>query len=349
VRARRAWLLALALPFLLAFGDKEDREPEDEGSATGTNLDKDVVYGEAGGEELRLDAITAGDPAGPRPGIILVHGGGWRRGGSVDMRVQARELARLGWATFSISYRLDEESGYPAEVEDVERAIAWVREHAADYDVDPDQLALAGSSSGGNLAALAAAAEHDVEGGRVAAVVSWSGIMDLPALAEQDDAEEGTTDKVADYLGCDLDDCEDTWEAASPITHVDAGDPPMFLANARDEDIPEAQATAMAEALDEAGVTNELHVVEGVGHGRGLSDLVWDDMVTFLSTQFEVPVPEPLPAPEPADRPGQPTSGEPAPDDEWPVVPAVVAGAVALGALGAWRLRRRRQPAEVVK
>ncbi len=301
-------LLVVALPLVVGFGEKPGDQQGDQQdgdapteqdsgpAADGSVFEKHVPYAEVDGETLLLDAIAGPTPPeGTRPGIIIVHGGGWRHGDLGDYRPIARSLAARGWATFTIEYRLDEDPAHPAEVEDVERSIAWVRDHAADYDVDPDQIGLLGSSSGGNLAVLAADADHDVEGGPVAVVASLSGLYDLPGILDQPGVAEDVEEKIEDYMGCGVDECRELWEDASPITHVDPSDPPMFLAGATDEDIPEQQAVEMGQVLDEAGVPNQVEVLDLQGHGRALDAEVSDNMVAFMSEQFDVPVPPEAP------------------------------------------------------
>src|SRR6266545_4857197 len=90
-----------------------------------------IVYGEAGGEKLTMDYYP---PAGaaPHPVAIIIHGGGFTRGASKNNSEAycAQFLAPAGYAVFSINYRLAPKHPYPAMVEDVQRAVRYIRHHA---------------------------------------------------------------------------------------------------------------------------------------------------------------------------------------------------------------------------
>ena len=93
----------------------------------------------------------------PGPGVPLalyLHGGGWALGSVEEVEPLCRRLAnRSGWAVLAVGYRLAPEHPYPAAIEDVERAVAWLRREGAALGIDASRLALAGDSAGGNLAA----------------------------------------------------------------------------------------------------------------------------------------------------------------------------------------------------
>src|SRR5438552_16555630 len=111
-----------------------------------------IVYGEAGGEKLTMDYYP---PAGlgPHPIAIIIHGGGFVRGTSKNNSEAycADFLAPAGYAVFSINYRLAPKFPYPAMVEDVERAVRYIRHNAKRWKADPNRIALVGGSAGGNL------------------------------------------------------------------------------------------------------------------------------------------------------------------------------------------------------
>ena len=118
--------------------------------------ERDVIYGEVGGEPLLLDVYRpVGWPA-PRPSVLVFHGGGLVFGSRGDVVEPARALAIAGYVAFAVEYRLfDPNTGanpWPAQLDDAQRAIRWVRANAATYGVDPDRVAAYGHSSGGTLA-----------------------------------------------------------------------------------------------------------------------------------------------------------------------------------------------------
>ncbi len=148
-----------------------------------------IVYAEVDGRRLRLDVFRPSWDAAPQlPAVIYVHGGGWMLGSRHEQGLPLlNHLAACGWIGFNIDYRLSPRVALPAQVEDVKRAIVWVREHAEQLGVDASFIALVGGSAGGHLAALAALTADDTslqpgfEAGdaHVDAAVTFYGIYDL--------------------------------------------------------------------------------------------------------------------------------------------------------------------------
>ena len=96
------------------------------------------------------------------PVLVYIHGGAWVIG---DKREQGlpllHELARRGWVTVTINYRLSPKATWPDHIVDCKRAVAWVREHIAEYGGDPGFIAVSGGSAGGHLSALVALTPGD--------------------------------------------------------------------------------------------------------------------------------------------------------------------------------------------
>lgn len=92
-------------------------------------LQKDIEYGRAADVSLKLDASVPDGP-GPFPAVIIVHGGGFT-GGNKQMYVTPilEPLTRAGFAWFSIDYRLAPQYKFPAAIDDVDRAIEYVKSH----------------------------------------------------------------------------------------------------------------------------------------------------------------------------------------------------------------------------
>jgi acetyl esterase len=104
---------------------------------------------DAGGVACRLFRPDPGAPV-----ALYLHGGGWALGSVEEAEPLCRRLAnRSGWAVLAVGYRLAPEHPYPAAIEDVERAVAWLEREGAALGVDASRLALAGDSAGANLAA----------------------------------------------------------------------------------------------------------------------------------------------------------------------------------------------------
>ena len=259
-----------------------------------------IVYASPDGVPLKLDAYLPGSP-GPHPGVILIHGGAFRTGGRGWERYLATALVDAGFAAFSVDYRLAPEFPFPAAVDDVLAAVAWVRAHAAEYGVDPREIGAIGESAGGHLAAMLAVLGRDSldTGSRIAAAVSWSGPMDLHALVRDagDVVTGGLTirdDVVEPFLGCRGVSCARLFRNASPVTFVDPSDAPMLLVNSVEEFIPIAQAREMAAELRRAGVSVRVIEMPGDKHAGeyandpvvGYSGTVLDVAIAFLRSEL---------------------------------------------------------------
>ena len=230
----------------------------------------DIEYGTAAGVSLKLDAFVPDGP-GPFPAVILVHGGGWTAGDKSGgprkgyMAPMHDPLSAGGFAWFSINYRLAPQFPHPAQVEDVEAAIRWVKAHAAEYRVDPRRIALSGESAGGHLVALAVVRATDAT--RVAAVVPFYGVFDFAAEAKR---REGLIPSFNKLFGRDtLDDTmKKMMHDASPINFVKAGLPPFLLVHGTaDQSVAYQQSVDMLARLRAAGVPSELITIKDGPHG----------------------------------------------------------------------------------
>ena len=144
---------------------------------------RNIVFANPGGEALSAD-VYAPESAAPAPVVIAIHGGGWKGGTRSTYRYLGPLLAGHGYALLSIDYRLvlNDRNRYPAAVDDVRAALQYVREHAAELNVDPARIALMGDSAGGHLAALVGLTERP----QVQAVVGIFGVYDLAAQWQHD-------------------------------------------------------------------------------------------------------------------------------------------------------------------
>lgn len=152
----------------------------------------DVVYAERGGQPLLLDLVRPLDRGrGRLPVVLYIHGGGWSSGS----RKSLPDAFWLfpGFIRISIDYRLTGAAPFPAQLEDCQAAIRWVRAHAEELGADPERIGVWGSSAGGHLACLLGLAgdgppregePYPLHSHRVQAVVSCSGPTNLPELRE---------------------------------------------------------------------------------------------------------------------------------------------------------------------
>jgi pectinesterase len=234
---------------------------------------KDIEYGSAVGESLRLDACLP-DGKGPFPAAIMVHGGGWT-GGDKTKGVDPlfAPLSKAGVAWFSINYRHAPKYHFPAPVEDVETAIRWVKEHAAELNVDPKRLALVGESAGGHLVVMAVVrAKEDT---RVAAVVPFYAPVDLVADTER---RGGLSTSLRSLFGRSFQMDEEAaaiLREASPINYLRQGLPPFLLLHGTaDMSVPYNQSAQLQAKLKASGVACELITIDDGVHGMARWEII---------------------------------------------------------------------------
>ena len=102
----------------------------------------------------RIVEVKGMELDGKRPGVLMVHGGGWIGGDKAQYQKFGEKLAEKGYVAFSINYRLLPYFPHPAQIDDTQRAMRWIRAHAADYHLDPKRIGALGDSAGGHLVSL---------------------------------------------------------------------------------------------------------------------------------------------------------------------------------------------------
>lgn len=233
----------------------------------------------------RLDLFVP-DGAGPFPLVINIHGGGFRMGSKEMLDAPlAKALLAQGVAVASLNYRLSGEARFPAAVQDVSAAVRFLRANAAQYRLNPQRFVAFGQSAGGNLASMLGTTGHTRQfedpalghagvSAAVQGVIDWFGPADFVQLDTQAKAQGCPADHdlpdspESRYLGHPLPQVEELARQASPLHHITPNAPP-FLLQKGDQDclIPLAQSVEFHRALRAAGVSAELDVLPGAGHG----------------------------------------------------------------------------------
>jgi acetyl esterase/lipase len=245
-------------------------------TSSGVQADeKDVVYKSVANAALKLDLHPASG-AGPHPLIVWVHGGGWQSGDKSQCLPTRLGFAARGYTVACVNYRLSGAATFPAQIEDVRDAIAFLRANAARYRLDPRRFVAWGSSAGGHLVALAGTTSgqsvftSDGAASAVQAVIDFYGPTDLFAMAKtpgytshaQPDSAESA------LLGGPVIDNPDKARLASPITYVSAGDPPFLIVHGTaDPVVPQQQSQLLYDALRAAAVPAQLNFIAGAKHG----------------------------------------------------------------------------------
>ena len=119
-------------------------------------IEEGVVVGKAGTRDLHADVFHPPGDVRDAPGVLLVHGGGWRGGDRTQLRGYGLLLGREGYVCVACEYRLNPEATWPDHIHDVKAALRWMRANAGQLGVDPSRIAIEGNSAGAHLALLAA-------------------------------------------------------------------------------------------------------------------------------------------------------------------------------------------------
>jgi acetyl esterase/lipase len=244
-------------------------------------VERNVVYGMYSGLALLLDVHRPARSNGL--GVVFISGSGWQAGleyGAAPLKEQqiglwGPPLTDAGYTVFAINHRAAPRFHYPAAIDDVQRAIRFVRSRARDYGIDPGRIGGVGGSSGGHLIGLAAmlasagnaddADPVNRESAALAAVVLRAPLIDLRTIGTVEGAAY-----VVSFLEAPPSNASAAaaYAAASPITHVRAGSPPVLLLHGdADTLVPLAQSEVFEQALRASGVPVKLVRIPGGVHG----------------------------------------------------------------------------------
>jgi acetyl esterase/lipase len=210
------------------------------------------------------------------PVVVQVYGGAWQRGGPRDDEAFARYLASRGTLVVAVDYRHAPAARWPAQIEDVESALTWVRDHARDYGGNAARLALVGRSSGAQLALVAAYRAGALQ---IAGVVSMYGPVDLVGGWREPPQPDplGVRGILETYLGGTPDSAAGAYRDASPLSYVSRSAPPTLLVyGARDHVVEARFGRRLDERLHREGVSSALlelpwaeHAFDVVPNGLG--------------------------------------------------------------------------------
>jgi acetyl esterase/lipase len=243
-------------------------------------VERNVIYGMVSGAALLLDVHRPAKPNGF--GIVFVAGSGFQADPGYGARpiketqidLWGPPLTDAGYTVFALNHRGAPRFHYPAAIDDVQRAIRFVRAHARTFGIDGARLGGLGGSSGGNLIALAAVRAASGSSGdadavnrepaTLQAIVLRAAVTDLRALPTAAGAHFAVSYMEAPPGGT----AKAAYDAASPVTQVGGGAPPTLLIHGDADDlVPFSQSVAMEAALRAAGVPARLVTVPGGKHG----------------------------------------------------------------------------------
>ncbi len=232
---------------------------------TGVRLVRNVPFARTNGRTIKLDVTVPSTPVPGggtrRPALMQIHGGGWVLG---DKREQGlpllNHMAAQGWVGFNVNYRLSPAVAFPAHLVDLKRGLAWIREHADEYGIDPDFICVTGGSAGGHLTAMMGLTENDPRyqpgfesaDTSVAAAVPFYGIYDFTdegAFGEDPEIFRRFLEPLV--IQAFFDEEPEKFRDASPINHIHPDAPPFLVIHGdKDTLAPVVDARTFAARLD---------------------------------------------------------------------------------------------------
>lgn len=220
---------------------------------------RNITYARVAGRRLRLDVYEPREAGRRRPAVLQIHGGAWVLGDKREQGIPLLlHLAGNGWVGFNANYRLSPGATFPDHLVDLKRALVWIREHADEYGVDPDFVAVTGGSAGGHLTALMGLTANDVryqpgfedKDTSVAAAVPFYGVYDFTNRFGTWDPQTWPLLLEPHVIKAFLADEPEKFAAASPIDQVHSGAPPFLVIHGdRDTLAPVEDAREFVERL----------------------------------------------------------------------------------------------------
>lgn len=178
-----------------------------------------IPFARPAGTELTLDLYQPLLP-GRYPAVITIYGGSWAEGSPTSSEAIARFLATRGYVVVAIDYRHAPQYRFPTQLEDVQTALAFVRDHADDYEIDRDAIALLGWSAGAHLALLAGFQPN----ANIRSIIDYYGPVDLAAGYSDPPNPDPIDVKqvLSAFMGGTPSEFPAAYAQASPITYVQA-------------------------------------------------------------------------------------------------------------------------------
>ena len=264
--------------------------------------EESVVYASNGKRSLHADVFSPKNHSiGPFPGVILIHGGGWRSGDKTQQNPMAEELALKGYVAASVEYRLSIEALYPAGVYDIKAAIRWLRSQATRYNIDTTRIAVLGCSAGGQLASLIGTTngiarfegngENPERSSSVQAIVNIDGLIDFTDIdSRKFDNDTLKPSAAALWFGGQYTKLPDVWKEASALTYTGSKTPPILFINSI---LPHYHAGRdnMIAILDKYHIYHEQYTIADTPHPFWLYHPWYEETMThitaFLHTVFQ--------------------------------------------------------------
>jgi len=244
-----------------------------------------IKIGIAGNRDLKADLFIPPGDENKRPAIVIVHGGGWREGDEKQLRGYGILLAREGFVCICTSYRLSTEATWPAQIQDVNCAIRYMKANSEDLSLDPNRIGVTGNSAGGHLSLMAALKNYDKnfdgEGGNnhVDSDVKAVCAIYPPARIVKYDNSDPIIDAYKMLMG---DAGQEEYDKASPLLQIKSDFPPTMLIHGSSDSVVKLEdSTDLYKKLREENIPTELHIFSEEDHafdsvrsyGRSVAEL----------------------------------------------------------------------------
>ena len=266
----------------------------------GTTLHGNIAYNNDTLNKHLLDIYLPPKAKDKVPLVIFVHGGGWLGNDKYAdigyMKKTVAEIVSSGFALASIDYRFATQAVFPAQIQDCNRAISFLVDHADKYGLDKKRIAIIGFSAGGHLASLMGLSKNNsVENFfmpgtnstfSVKAVIDFYGPAELILFPGANDPKS----PESILIGATPLSRPDLAKAASPVTYVDKNDPPFLIVHGEKDDIVSNKHSHLLSSwLNVVGVENELLIVKDAPHFGVMfdADEVRNKVMTFLKEKLK--------------------------------------------------------------
>ncbi len=252
-----------------------------------------VTYARYGDRTLEMDIYRPKGAWGELPAVVCIHGGGWGKGSRVNHANPAQALAARGYVTATISYRLSGEAPFPAQIQDCKAAVRFLRANAREYGIDPDNIGAIGHSAGGHLVALLStsgeARELEGEGGNAGISSTIQAAVPMGAqtdfMSERNREVSSQKEIWQQFLSGSQEEQPETYRLASPLSHLDKGDPPCWFITGEHDD-PSTHANKIRQKMEKLGIQSDLTVIKDAPHPF-LGKQVWfDEMIETADAFF---------------------------------------------------------------
>jgi len=246
----------------------------------GTVFHQNIPYANDTSQKHLLDIYLPPDAKGNLPLVVWIHGGAWMLNDKYAdmgyMKQTVKSFIDSGYALASINYRYSTDSVFPAQIRDCNTAIEFLYQHAGQYHIDRNKIAVIGFSAGGHLASLLALSNNNHVPAfstspvhfTVKTCLDFYGPADFIMFASNPDtAVNNQPDPLTLLLGASPVDRPDLAKRASPVTYIDKNDPPFLIVQGeKDQSVPNTQSKLLHSWLNLNGVKNDLIIVPNAPH-----------------------------------------------------------------------------------